>query len=190
MNDYWNYLEHGLKGKERKGHKYYARVQTGTKDGHNVYRYFYSKEDYAAYIRSGKKKLTGEYGMEKHPNGRIAWTATEQYTDKDGKLQTRKKYVSAETSAKLRDDKYRKEKALNETPKEKQERMKEVKKRYNKKMVATRRKRAVQKGLQTVARLLNHPTSLRKKRTYAKYEFMTTGPDGKLHESTEYVYDD
>lgn len=120
MNDYWNYLEHGLKGKERKSHKYYARVPTGTKDGHNVYRYFYSKEDYAAYIRSGKKKLTGEYGKEKHPNGRIAWTATEQYTDKDGKLQTRKKYVSAETSAKLRDDKYRKEKALNETPKRKE----------------------------------------------------------------------
>ncbi len=146
MNDYWNYLEHGLKGKERKSHKYYARVPTGTKDGHNVYRYFYSKEDYAAYIRSGKKKLTGEYGKEKHPNGRIAWTATEQYTDKDGKLQTRKKYVSAETSAKLRDDKYRKEKALNETPKEKKEQMKEAKKRYNKKMAATRRKRAVQKG--------------------------------------------
>lgn len=105
-------------------------------------------------------------------------------------MQTRKKYVSAETAAKLRDDKYRNEKALNETPKEKKERMKDAKKRYNKKMAATRRKRAVQKGLQTVARLLGHPTSLRKKRTYAKYEFMTTGPDGKLHESTEYVYDD
>ena len=75
MNDYWDYLEHGWlgkngqKGSEKKNHKYYARVPTGTKDGHNVYRYFYSKEDYAAYIRSGKKKLTGEYGMEKHPNG-------------------------------------------------------------------------------------------------------------------------
>lgn len=117
MNDWWSYLEHGWfgkngqKGSEKKNHKYYARVPTGTKDGHNVYRYFYSKEDYAAYIRSGKKKLTGEYGMEKHTNGRIAWTATEQYTDKDGKLQTRKKYVSAETASKLRDDKYRKEEA-------------------------------------------------------------------------------
>lgn len=137
-----------------------------------------------------RKKLTGEYGKEKHPNGRIALTATEQYTDKDGKLQTHKKYVSAETASKLRDDKYRKENALNETPKEKKERMKEAKKRYNKKMAATRRKRAVQKGLQTVARLLGHPTSLQKKRTYTKYEFMTTGPDGKLHESTKYVYDD
>lgn len=169
MNDWWDYLEHGWfgkngqKGSEKKNHKYYTRVPTGTKDGHNVYRYFYSKEDYAAYIRSGKKKLTGEYGMEKHPNGRIAWTATEQYTDKDGKLQTRKKYVSAETSAKLRDDKYRKEKALNETPKEKKEQMKEAKKRYNKKMAATRRKRAVQKGFQTVSRLLGKQMDFKKK---------------------------
>lgn len=169
MNDWWDYLEHGWlgkngqKGREKKNHKYYARVQTGTKDGHNVYRYFYSKEDYAAYIRSGKKKLTGEYGMEKHPNGRIAWTATEQYTDKEGKLQTRKKYVSAETASKLRDDKYRKEKALNETPKEKKEWMKEAKKRYKKKMSATRRKRAVQKGLQTVSRLMGKQLDYKKK---------------------------
>lgn len=160
MNDWWDYLEHGWfgkngqKGSEKKNHKYYARVPTGTKDGNNVYRYFYSKEDYAAYIRSGKKKLTGEYGKEKHPNGRIAWTATEQYTDKDGKLQTHKKYVSAETASKLRDDKYRKEEALNETPKEKKERMKDAKKRYKKKMSATRRKIAVKKGMQTVTRLM------------------------------------
>lgn len=165
MNDWWDYLEHGWfgkngqKGSEKKNHKYYARIPTGTKDGHNVYRYFYSKEDYAAYIRSGKKKLTGEYGMEKHTNGRIAWTATEQYTDKDGKLQTRKKYVSAETASKLRDDKYRKEEAL----KEKKERMKEAKKRYNKKMAATRRKRAVQKGFQTVSRLLGKQMDFKKK---------------------------
>lgn len=30
MNDYWNYLAHGELGKERKGHKYYARVVVGT----------------------------------------------------------------------------------------------------------------------------------------------------------------
>ena len=29
MNDYWNYLAHGELGKERKGHKYYARVAVG-----------------------------------------------------------------------------------------------------------------------------------------------------------------
>lgn len=159
MNDWWDYLAHGrggnsLKGSEKENHKYYMRIQTGTKNGKNVYRYFYSKEDYQAYVQNGKKKLTGEYGAEKHPNGRTAWTATEQYTDKDGKLQTRKTYVNAETATKLRDDKYRKEKAMNETPEEKEKRMKEAKKRYNKKMSTTRRKRAVQKGMQTVSRLL------------------------------------
>lgn len=29
MNDYWNYLAHGELGKERKGHKYYARIAVG-----------------------------------------------------------------------------------------------------------------------------------------------------------------
>lgn len=118
MNDWWDYLEHGWfgkngqKGSEKKNHKYYARIPTGTKDG---------------------------------------------------KLQTRKKYVSAETASKLRDDKYRKEEALNETPKEKKERMKKAKKRYNKKMAATRRKRAVQKGFQTVSRLLGKQMDFKKK---------------------------
>lgn len=169
MNDWWDYLEHGWlgkngqKGSEKKNHKYYARVPTGTKDGHNVYRYFYSKEDYAAYIRSGKKKLTGEYGMEKHPNGRIAWTATEQYTDKDGKLQTRKTYVTADVAAKLRDDQYRREKAANETEAEKSKRMKDAKKRYNKKMSATRRKIAVQKGAQTISRIFGKQLTFKKK---------------------------
>lgn len=37
------------KGEESKDHKYYARVQTGTKNGQNVYRYFYTKDEYFAY---------------------------------------------------------------------------------------------------------------------------------------------
>lgn len=42
MNDYWNYLAHGELGKERKGHKYYARVAVGrNKLGFTQYRYFY-----------------------------------------------------------------------------------------------------------------------------------------------------
>ena len=42
MNDYWNYLAHGDLGKERKGHKYYARVAVGrNKLGFTQYRYFY-----------------------------------------------------------------------------------------------------------------------------------------------------
>lgn len=159
QNDWWGYLAHGWfgnsrKGSEKKDHKYYARIQTGSRNGQNVYRYFYSKEDYAAYIHSGKKRLTGEYGQEKHPNGRIASYAMEQYTDKDGKLQTRKKYVTADVAGKLRDASYRKEKALNETEKEKKKRMKAAKKRYNAETRVSRMRHRVEKGRMTVERLL------------------------------------
>ena len=158
-NDWWNYLAHGWfgnsrKGSEKKEHKYYARIQTGSKNGQNVYRYFYSKEDYAAYIHSGKKRLTGERGMEKHPNGRIANYAMEEYTDKDGKLQTRKKYVTSDVAGKLRDAEYRRAKAANETDKEKKKRMKAAKKRYDAKTRTSRMKHRLEKGRMTVERLL------------------------------------
>lgn len=51
MNDWWNYLEHSGFGKERKGHKYYARVRTGTnKLGFPQHRYFYDAREYGAYM--------------------------------------------------------------------------------------------------------------------------------------------
>lgn len=50
-----------------------------------------------------------------------------------------------------------------ETSKEKKARMKAAKKRYNKKMSAARRKRAVQKGAQRVARLLGRKLTLQGK---------------------------
>lgn len=51
MNDYWDYLEHGLLGKEQKGHKYYARVPVGkNKLGFTQYRYFYDAREYGAYM--------------------------------------------------------------------------------------------------------------------------------------------
>lgn len=181
VNDYWDYLMHAQEGAERKNHKYYARTPNGVKNGKVQYLYFYSKDEYAAYIagknksakkptereqkkaeaeskaaqiRLGKKKLTGEYAMEKHPNGRFAYAATEQYTDTDGHLKQRKKYVDAKTADEMRDMKYRKEKAEKETPEEKQSRMKAAKKRYKKRTAASRRKIAIQKGAQRVARLL------------------------------------
>ena len=46
---------------------------------------------------------------------------------------------------------------------EKKARMKAAKKRYNKKMSAARRKRAVQKGAQRVARLLERKLTLQGK---------------------------
>ena len=59
--DYWEYLAHGQKGAERDDHRYYARELVGNRGGKNVYRYFYSAEEYAAYKngRSGEKKSIG-----------------------------------------------------------------------------------------------------------------------------------
>lgn len=167
-NDWWDYIEHGWFGSSQEGsakgnHKYYMRVSAGTKNGKNVYRYFYSKADYEAYIRSGKKKLTGAYRLEHRPNGRTAHVATEQYVDTDGQTKLRKKYISAEEADKLRDNKYRRERTSKETPKEKKKHMKQAKKRYNKKMSATRRKIAVKKGMQAVARLMGKQMDFNKK---------------------------
>ena len=46
--DYWEYLAHGQKGAERDDHRYYARELVGNRGGKNVYRYFYSAEEYAS----------------------------------------------------------------------------------------------------------------------------------------------
>lgn len=50
--DYWEYLAHGQKGAERDDHRYYARELVGNRGGKNIYRYFYSAEEYASYRRS------------------------------------------------------------------------------------------------------------------------------------------
>lgn len=125
------------KGSARKNHKYYQRVEVGTdRNGNTEYYYFYSKEAYDNYRRSraisrgedpdrkptraqqkewdkqktlnGKARLTGAYRRERHPNGRGAWVATEEYEDKDGKLKLRKKYISGDEVTRLRNNMYRK----------------------------------------------------------------------------------
>ena len=180
------------KGSARKNHKYYQRVEVGTdRNGNTEYYYFYSKDAYDNYRRSraigrgedpkkkptraqqkewdkqktlnGKARLTGAYLRERHPNGRGAWVTTEEYEDKDGKLKLRKKYISGDEETRLRDNMYRKKQAEAETSKEKKARMKSAKKRYNKKMSSARRKRAVQKGAQRVAKLLGRKLTLQGK---------------------------
>ena len=180
------------KGSARIQDMYYQRVEVGTdRNGNTEYYYFYSKEAYDNHQRSraigrgedpdrkpiraqqkewdkqktlnGKARLTGEYRRERHPNGRGAWVATEEYEDKDGKLKLRKKYISGEQATDLRNNMYRKKRAEAETDKEKKARTKAAKKRYNKKMSAARRKRAVQKGTQRVARLLGRKLTLQEK---------------------------
>ena len=70
MNDYWNYLEHGLLGKEQKGHKYYARVPVGkNKLGFTQYRYFYDAREYGAYMTN-----------QKNGNGNLQTQKTKGYT--------------------------------------------------------------------------------------------------------------
>jgi hypothetical protein len=68
---------------------------------------------------NGKARLTGAYRRERHPNGRGAWVATEEYEDKDGKLKLRKKYISGDEVTRLRNNMYRKKRAEAETGKEK-----------------------------------------------------------------------
>lgn len=50
--DYWEYLAHSQQGAERGGHRYYVRELVGNSGGKNVYRYFYSADEYSAYKNS------------------------------------------------------------------------------------------------------------------------------------------
>lgn len=59
--DYWEYLAHGQKGAERDGHRYYARELVGNRGGKNVYRYFYTAEEYSAYKKSKGTPGRGTY---------------------------------------------------------------------------------------------------------------------------------
>lgn len=147
-NDYWDYLAHSLFGSRKKDHLYYMRIRDCDR-----YRYFYSKEAYDCYLRhrgkstpkeptrqqqkewtktqqlAGRKRLTGAYRQEKHAvSGRTAWVAIEQYVDRDGQTKLRKKHISAEEAGRLRDAKYRKQRAENETADEKKARMKNAQK--------------------------------------------------------------
>lgn len=48
------------KGEEAKKHKYFARIITGVKNGQNVYRYFYDKKEWDAYVSSQKQNRPTE----------------------------------------------------------------------------------------------------------------------------------
>lgn len=59
--DYWEYLAHSQQGSERDNHRYYARELVGSKGGQNVYRYFYTAEEYSAYKKSKGASGHGTY---------------------------------------------------------------------------------------------------------------------------------
>ncbi len=58
QNDWWKYLAHSHQGAQKADHKYYARVLIGTSGGQTQYRYFYSKDEYAAYLKSKSGRKT------------------------------------------------------------------------------------------------------------------------------------
>lgn len=71
--DYWEYLAHGQKGAERDDHRYYARELVGNRGGKNVYRYFYSAEEYSAYKNSKGTPGRGTYAETGKSRDAIVW---------------------------------------------------------------------------------------------------------------------
>lgn len=70
-NDWWDYLAHA-KSEEREGHKYIARVQTGTKNGKNVFRYFYTNDEYKAWMKDAKAAISNAGSKAKAAAGAAA----------------------------------------------------------------------------------------------------------------------
>lgn len=67
MNDYWEYLAHAQKSEERKGHKYIARVEIGTKRGKTIYRYFYTMDQYKRYLKGKENGVKTEVEKRQDP---------------------------------------------------------------------------------------------------------------------------
>lgn len=86
MNDYWDYLAHARKAKERDDHKYIERVPIGTNKGKTVYRYFYTEQEYQAYLnkKESEKKSTGANANEslKKVAGEVLKKAAGNKTDR------------------------------------------------------------------------------------------------------------
>ena len=70
--DYWEYLAHG-QGSERRGHRYYARELIGNKNGKNVYRYFYTADEYSAYKQNKGTPGRGTYAETGTSRSAIIW---------------------------------------------------------------------------------------------------------------------
>lgn len=106
-NDWWSYLAHGQTGAEREGHKYYARVPVGNVGGKMKYNYFYSREEYAAYLKgkSGRKTYAETGNTNTASNG-----SKEKITDngaKAGSSWQDKKREKADHDARIRTGKKR-----------------------------------------------------------------------------------
>ena len=77
MNDWWSYLAHAQKAEERKGHKYIARVEVGTKRGRTIYRYFYTMDQYKQYLSQKEKGVKSEAEKRQSPLYNLKRVATQ-----------------------------------------------------------------------------------------------------------------
>lgn len=68
------------KGEEAKKHKYFTRIITGVKDGKNVYRYFYDKKEWDAYVSNQRQQRPTDT-IEKQNVGTITVTHDDGTTD-------------------------------------------------------------------------------------------------------------
>ena len=94
MNDYWGYLAHS-QPEEREGHKYYARVVTGTdKHGRVQYRYFYDAREYGAWKTRKQKESNTEdpdFGKKKTAKKKSSRTTFVTGWNNEGKLPSKQK---------------------------------------------------------------------------------------------------
>lgn len=77
VNDWWSYLAHAQKAEERKGHKYIARVEVGTKRGRTIYRYFYTMDQYKQYLSQKEKGVKSEAEKRQSPLYNLKRVATQ-----------------------------------------------------------------------------------------------------------------
>ena len=112
--DYWKYLEHSQQGAQKADHKYYARVLTGTSGGQTQYRYFYSKDEYAAYLKSksGRKTYaetrnvnTVRSGTMKQEPAATGWQDKKRAeADKAARIRTGKKRLTGKHGTRMMDN--------------------------------------------------------------------------------------
>lgn len=121
-NDWWDYLAHGQAGTERANHKYYARVPAGFENGKVKYNYYYSREEYAAYLKSKSGRKTyaeagNTNGVSSGKPGKSAssgetaakpessWQARKrEKADRDARIRTGKKRLTGRHGTRMMDN--------------------------------------------------------------------------------------
>ena len=108
-NDWWDYLAHGTTGAERAGHKYVARVPLGNVGGKMQYQYFYTREEYAAYLKgkNGRKTYAEAGSTNGVSSGKREAAKTADTAAKPGSSWQDKKREKADRDARIRTGKKR-----------------------------------------------------------------------------------